>query len=163
MLRNSNAQFTPHARHDKTVLSVSCLVCRCELDDFSERARTSNFSSPTVLRCRESNSHRRGRQDMDRTVLSGLAWRCELDITEHVVARLPARIAIVYTRKCEEKKRKSTVLFSQDLLVDVRNDLAQFDSEHGHHRNSSGQTGDGENGRRSNDDALRSGGATVLH
>jgi len=163
MLLNSNAQFTPHARHDKTVLSVSCLVCQCELDDFSERVRTSNFPSPTVLRCRESNSHRRDRQDTDRTVLSGLAWRCELDITEHVVARLPARIAIVYARKCEEKKRKSTVLFSQDLLVDVRNDLAQFDSEHGHHRNSSGQTGDGENGRRSNDDALRSDGATVLH
>ena len=27
------------------------------------------------------NSHRRGRLDTDRTVLSGLAWRCELGIT----------------------------------------------------------------------------------
>ena len=26
-----NAQFTPPARHDKTVLFVSCLAWRCEL------------------------------------------------------------------------------------------------------------------------------------
>jgi len=29
----ANAQFTPPARHDKTVLSVSCLARGCELDD----------------------------------------------------------------------------------------------------------------------------------
>jgi len=46
-------------RHDKTVLSVSCLVCRCELDDCSERVQTSNCMSATDLHCRESNSHRR--------------------------------------------------------------------------------------------------------
>jgi len=28
-----------HTRHDKTVLSVSCLVCQCELDDCSERVQ----------------------------------------------------------------------------------------------------------------------------
>ena len=32
-----------HARHDKTVLSVSCLAWRCELDNCSERVQTSNF------------------------------------------------------------------------------------------------------------------------
>jgi len=30
---STNAQFTPPARQDKTVLSVSCLVWRCELDN----------------------------------------------------------------------------------------------------------------------------------
>ena len=47
-----------HTRHDKTVLSVSCLMCRCELDDCCERVQTSNFLSATVLSCRESSSHR---------------------------------------------------------------------------------------------------------
>ena len=47
-----------HTRHDKTVLSGSCLVCRCELDDCCERVQTSNFLSATVLSGRESNSHR---------------------------------------------------------------------------------------------------------
>jgi len=36
------AQFTPPARHDKTVLS---LAWRCELDNCSERVQTSNFLS----------------------------------------------------------------------------------------------------------------------
>ena len=69
-----------HTRHDKTVLSVSCLVCRCELEDCSERVQTSNFlsASATVLSCRESHSHRRSGGDTDKTVLSYLAWRCEL-------------------------------------------------------------------------------------
>jgi len=72
-----------HTRHDKTVLSVSCLVFRCELDDCSERVQTLNFLSATVLSCRESNSHRRGGRDTDKTVLSCLAWRCELAFKRH--------------------------------------------------------------------------------
>jgi len=72
-----------HTRHDKTVLSVSCLVCRCELDDCSERVQTLNFLSATVLSCRESNSQRRGGRDTDKTVLSCLAWRCELAFIRH--------------------------------------------------------------------------------
>ena len=31
-----NAHFTPPAGYDKTVLSVSCLVWRCELDECSD-------------------------------------------------------------------------------------------------------------------------------
>jgi len=60
----------------------SCL-CRfwCELDDCSERVQTSNFLSATVLSCRESNSHRQSGRDTDKTVLSCLAWRCELAST----------------------------------------------------------------------------------
>ena len=62
-------------RHDKTVLSVSCLVCRCELDDCSERVQTSNFLSATVLSCRESSSHCRSGRDTDKTlVVSGVAY-----------------------------------------------------------------------------------------
>jgi len=65
-----------HNKHDKTVLSVSCLVtlaCRCELDDCSERVQTSNFLSATVLSCRKFNSHRRSGRVTDKTVLSCLA------------------------------------------------------------------------------------------
>ena len=46
-----------HNRHDKTVLSVSCLVWRCELYDCSERVQTSDFLSATVLRCRGNPIH----------------------------------------------------------------------------------------------------------
>ena len=42
--------------------------------------RLQNIRSVTVLSCRETSAHRRGRHDTDRTVLSGLAWRCELGI-----------------------------------------------------------------------------------
>jgi len=73
------------ATSDTTVQSVSCLMYRYELDDCSERVQTSNFLSATALSCRESNSHRRGRHDTDRTVLSGLAWRCELGISYNFV------------------------------------------------------------------------------
>jgi len=70
-------QFTPphQTRQDGP---VSCLVCQCELDDCCERVQTSNFLSATVLSCRESNSNRRSGRDTDKTVLSCLAWRCEL-------------------------------------------------------------------------------------
>jgi len=69
----SSAQFTPphQTRQDGP---VSCLVCRCESDDRSERVRTSNSLSETVLSCRESNSHRRSGRDADKTVLLCLAW-----------------------------------------------------------------------------------------
>jgi len=36
---------------------------------------------------REPSSHRRGRHDTDRTVLSGLAWRRELGLTRGDCAR----------------------------------------------------------------------------
>jgi len=70
-----------HTRHDKTVLSVSCLVCRCELGDCSGSVRTSNFLSATVLSCRKSSSHHRRGRDTDKTVLSCLTWRCEFAFT----------------------------------------------------------------------------------
>ena len=64
-----------------TDLSVSCRVCRCELVDCSECVQTWNyFLSATVLSCRESNSHRRSGRDTDKTILSCLAWRCELAV-----------------------------------------------------------------------------------
>ena len=77
-LNPRNAQFTPPARHDKTVLSVSCLACRCELDNCYWRVQTSNFLSATFLSCLESNSHRRSGRDTDKTVLRCLARRWEL-------------------------------------------------------------------------------------
>ena len=78
-----------NARHDKTVLSVSCLVPRCELDDCSERVQTSIFLSATVLSRWESNSHRRSGRDTDKTVLSCLVWRCELALGNHVLDDSP--------------------------------------------------------------------------
>jgi len=59
---------------------LSCMVCRCQLGDCSERVQTSNFLSATVLSW-ESNSHRRSGRDTDKTVLSCLAWRRELTLT----------------------------------------------------------------------------------
>ena len=79
-----NAQFTPPARHNKTVLSLSCLMCRCKLDECAKRVQSSSFLSATVLSCREYNSHRRTGRDTDKTVLSCLAWRCELAMTPPV-------------------------------------------------------------------------------
>ena len=54
------------------------------------------FCSPTVLSCRESSSYRRGRHDADRTVLSGLAWRCELGIRGRCVANFNINILIYF-------------------------------------------------------------------
>jgi len=66
-------QFTPPARHDKTVLSVSCQAVWVE-----SRDRLAKSEQPIVLSCWESNSHRRSGRDTDKTVLSRTAWRCEL-------------------------------------------------------------------------------------
>jgi len=81
-IRPSTAQFTPPARQDKTVLSVSCLACRCELDDCPERVQTSYSLPATVLSCRKSNSRRLSGHDTDKTVLSCLARRCELALRQ---------------------------------------------------------------------------------
>ena len=67
-----------HTRYDKRVLSVSYLVCQCELDYCSERVQISNFLSATVLSCRKTNSHHRSGRHTDKTALPCLAWRCEL-------------------------------------------------------------------------------------
>ena len=76
-------QYVPnsHRPPDTTrrVLSLSCLLCRCELDDCSERVQTLDFLSAAIMSCcRESNSHRRSGRDTDKTVLSCLAWRCDI-------------------------------------------------------------------------------------
>jgi len=63
---------------------LSCLVCWCKLVHCSERVQTSIFLSATVLSCRKSNSHRRSGRETDKSVLSCLAWRCELAFT-HVL------------------------------------------------------------------------------
>ena len=76
-VRSAMSNSHRHTRQDKTVLSVSYLVCRCELDDCCEREQISNFLSATVLSCQESNSHRRSGRGTDEIVLSCLAWRCE--------------------------------------------------------------------------------------
>ena len=77
-------QFTRHNRHDKTIVSVSCRVRRCELDNCSERVQTSNFLSATVLSCGESNSHHQNERNTDKTVLSCLVWQCELALRQYV-------------------------------------------------------------------------------
>ena len=55
------------ARHTPTLNAV---VCRCELDDCSERVQTSNFLSATVL-----SSPKRTRHRQDSFVVSGVAVR----------------------------------------------------------------------------------------
>jgi len=67
-----------HARHDKTVLSVSRTLRRCELD--SRQFKTvadRKFEVRTRLE-QSYNSHRHIRHGTDKTVLSCLVWRCEL-------------------------------------------------------------------------------------
>ena len=73
-----------HTRHDKTVLSVSCMGY--ELDNAINVFRFQIFCrrQSWVFVCRVSNSHSRsGRDsgDTDKTVLSCLAWRCEVALT----------------------------------------------------------------------------------
>ena len=67
-----------HARHDKTVLSVSRPLRRCELD-FRQLKTVAERKFDVWTRSEQSsNSHRHTRHDADRTVLSCLVWRCEL-------------------------------------------------------------------------------------
>ena len=68
----------PPTRHDKTVLSVSCLLCRCELHDCSERVQASNFLSSS---CLESVHTAKADATQTRHFLSCLAWRCELALS----------------------------------------------------------------------------------
>ena len=106
----------PPARQDKTVLSVWCLVCRCELDDCSERVPTSNSPSATVSSYREFDSYHRSGRDADKTVSSCLAWRCEFAskqrkwraVTSQSEALLIARAAVrgLYYRRRHTKHYK---------------------------------------------------------
>ena len=66
-----------HVRHDKTVLSVSRPLRRCELD--SRQLETVADRKLEVWTCSEqsSNSHRHTRYHTDRTVLC-VVWRREL-------------------------------------------------------------------------------------
>ena len=95
LIQHHNAQFTPLVGHNKTVLSVSCLVYRCELDYCSKRVQTSNFLSATVLSCRECNSRRRSGRNIDTTVrisfkttMVGTNKRLALPIW-HLVGQMP--------------------------------------------------------------------------
>jgi len=105
-------------RHDKTVLSVSCLAWRCELDNCYWRAQTSDFLSATVLSCRECTSHRRGRRNTRRTFLSGLAWRYELDATLH--ARLHGLTGVGGEPRLTIASSSSTPLRLLSLLRKLR-------------------------------------------
>ena len=58
----------------QTVLSVSCLVCWCELDDCCERVQTSSFLSATVPSCR-GNPVRTAEADATRTRQFSRVWR----------------------------------------------------------------------------------------
>ena len=110
------AQLTPPARQDRTVLSVSCLmVCRCELDDCSERT---NFLSAIVLSCRESNSHRRSKRTQTKQFCRVcLAWRCELVFTrfndqgeiwqiERILGQQNERYRNVSLQQCSRSRKR---------------------------------------------------------
>jgi len=94
---NHNVQFTPPARHDKTVLSVSCLAWRCESSRpdrpssafcvgvrpaVAPRRPTHSDTDQTqnapVWRSGRLSSHRHTRHDKTVLSVSCLAWRCEL-------------------------------------------------------------------------------------
>ena len=109
-----------HTRHDKTVMSVLRLVWQWqfELDNCCWRVLTSNFPWATVLSCRrESSSHRQRKRYTEKTVLSCLAWRCELAFSRPTVCwrcAVPVRPAapgsVVGTlRQSDGRTRRSTV------------------------------------------------------
>jgi len=77
---SSNAQFTPphQTRQDGPVCVVSGVNWTIALNAFRFRI---SCRPATVLSCRESSSHRRSGRDTDKTVLSCLAWKCELALT----------------------------------------------------------------------------------
>jgi len=56
----------------------SYLSWRCELDNCYSHVHTSDFLSSTVLSCRESSSHCQSGCNAYKTILSCLAWPCEL-------------------------------------------------------------------------------------
>ena len=62
-----------HARHDKTVLSVSCPLRRCESDSRPLKTVADRRCEVWTRSEQLSNSHRRAGHDTDRTVLSRLA------------------------------------------------------------------------------------------
>jgi len=65
-----------------------------------------HFSSATDLSCRESNAH-----DTDRTVLSGLAWWCELGIKLMEASLSYREKSIIYKYQMSHvKPRNGTVL-----------------------------------------------------
>jgi len=72
-----------HARHDKTVLSVSCPLRRRELD-FRQLKTVADGKFEVWTRSQQSsNSHRHTRYNTDKTVLSCLVWRYELSPPDH--------------------------------------------------------------------------------
>ena len=91
------------------------MVCRCELDNFSERLQTSNFLSATVLSCRDSSSYRQSGRDTEKTVLSCLAWRCELASSRHTAAGTHMRYGI--TQCYLQPGRDDIAAFIQAKLV----------------------------------------------
>jgi len=76
----------PNSHRPPDTTRRSCLrrVWRCGVNwtiALNVLMQTSDFLSATVFSCRESNSQRRRGRDTDKTVLSCLAWRCELAVT----------------------------------------------------------------------------------
>ena len=74
-----------HARHDKTVLSVSRPLRRCQLD--SRQLKSVADRKFEVGKHVQSNRPIHTRHDTDRTVLSCLLWRCELSRPDKCVQR----------------------------------------------------------------------------
>ena len=104
------------------------------MDDCSERVRTSNFLSATVLSCRESNSHRRSGRDTDKTVLSCLAWRCELALSRRVYLEKVGRVGEFRRRffdlvvgRSEFYQRLVVVEAARQLLERVLGDVDELD------------------------------------
>jgi len=71
------------ATPDTTEQSCRCRIWRGGVNWTKQLtcAQTSSFLSTTLLSCRESNSNCGSGRDTDKTVLSRLAWRCELALS----------------------------------------------------------------------------------
>jgi len=82
--RSTNAQFTPPARHDETVQSVSCLARRCELDNIAVNVfRLQIFCrrQSWVVAGIQFTPPKRTRHRLDIFFLSGVAMWISFDST----------------------------------------------------------------------------------
>ena len=90
------------------------------MDDCSGRVQTSDFLSATVLSCRESSSRRRSGRDADKTVLSCLAWRCELAgslaVSSHLAMSAICIVSVLYTAVGRQMLPSRTVVSVKSAL-----------------------------------------------
>ena len=136
--QSSRLNSHSHTRHDKN--SPVCVVSGVAV--WTERLLLAcsdfKFLSATVLSCRESNSHHRSGRDTDKTVLSCLAWRCEL-VFGHLIctrrirqyaALLSAQNLVIFKNSCSVVSQKFKLLCEYLKHFHFLREAMQLDQMH---------------------------------